>query len=72
MTFVYGELLIGDKGERTQLLADYEQMHQAPAVPHVDVVEFVREPSVARPRGRLDRCASPGVSVGRAAEVVDN
>lgn len=40
--FVYGELLIGDKGGRTQLLADYEQMHQAPAVPHADVVEFVR------------------------------
>ena len=40
--FVYGELLIGDKGGRKQLLTDYEQMHQAPAVPHVDVVEFVR------------------------------
>jgi predicted nucleic acid-binding protein len=39
--FVYGELLIGDKGGREQLLANYEQMHQAPAVPHRDVVEFV-------------------------------
>jgi hypothetical protein len=39
---VYGELLIGDKGGRGELLADYEQMHQAPAVLHVDVVEFVR------------------------------
>lgn len=39
---VYGELLIGDKGGRQQLLADYEQMHQAPIVPHRDVVEFVR------------------------------
>ena len=39
--FVYGELLIGDKGGRKQLLANYEQMHQAPAVPHLDVVEFV-------------------------------
>jgi len=39
--FVYGELLIGDKGGRQQLLADYEQMHQAPAVSHADVVEFV-------------------------------
>ena len=39
--FVYGELLIGDKGGRKQLLANYEQMHQAPAVPHRDVVEFV-------------------------------
>ena len=27
---VYGELLIGDKGGRRPLLADYAQMHQAP------------------------------------------
>jgi predicted nucleic acid-binding protein len=40
--FVYGELLIGDKGARKRLLATYEQMHQAPAVLHADVVEFVR------------------------------
>jgi predicted nucleic acid-binding protein len=40
--FVYGELLIGESG-RKQLLADYEQMHQAPVVPHGDVVAFVRE-----------------------------
>jgi predicted nucleic acid-binding protein len=40
--FVYGELLIGDKGGRKHLLATYEQMHQAPAVSHADVVEFVR------------------------------
>ena len=41
--FVFGELLIGDVGGRRQLLADYEQMHQAPIVPHADVVSFVRE-----------------------------
>jgi predicted nucleic acid-binding protein len=41
--FVCGELLIGDKGGRKRLLADYEHMHQAPAVPHSDVVEFVRD-----------------------------
>lgn len=40
--FVMGELLTGDTGGRTQLLADYEQMHQAPTVPHGEVVEFVR------------------------------
>src|SRR5919108_2051168 len=40
--FVYGELLIGDKGGRKQLLASYEQIHQAPTVPHRDVVDFVR------------------------------
>jgi predicted nucleic acid-binding protein len=41
--FIYGELLIGDEGGRKALLANYQQMHQAPAVPHRDVVEFVRD-----------------------------
>jgi len=40
--FVHGELLIGDLGGRKQVLADYEQLHQAPVVPHADVVAFVR------------------------------
>ena len=39
---VYGELLIGDRGGRRKLLAAYEQIHQATAVPHHDVVTFVR------------------------------
>lgn len=41
--FVYGERLIRDKGGRKQLLASYEQMHQAPMVTHGEVVRFVRE-----------------------------
>jgi predicted nucleic acid-binding protein len=41
--FVYGELLIGDRGGRAQLLADYQQMHHASVVPHQDVVTFARE-----------------------------
>ena len=41
--FVYGELLIGDKGGRRAILADYELMDQAPVVSHADVVAFVRE-----------------------------
>jgi len=40
---VYGELLIGDKGGRKALLAEYERMDQAPVVPHSDVVAFVRD-----------------------------
>ena len=40
--FVIGELLIGDKGGRQQLLADYGLMHQVPVVPHREVAEFVR------------------------------
>ena len=47
--YIYGELLIGDVGGRTRLLADYEQMHQAPLVPHGDVVAFIRD---RRLRGR--------------------
>jgi predicted nucleic acid-binding protein len=41
--FVYGELLIGDKGGRKRLLAHYEQIHKAPILPNSDVVEFVRD-----------------------------
>lgn len=41
--FVYGELLIGDRGGRKELLANYERMDQAPLVPHAEVVAFVRE-----------------------------
>jgi predicted nucleic acid-binding protein len=40
--FVYGELLIGDRGGRTKLLAAYKQMRQAGSVAHSEVVEFVR------------------------------
>jgi predicted nucleic acid-binding protein len=40
---VYGELLIGDRGGRRQLLAAYERIHRALTVPHDEVVRFVRE-----------------------------
>ncbi len=39
---VYGELLIGDRGGRGQILSAYEQMRQASMVPHYEVVRFVR------------------------------
>jgi predicted nucleic acid-binding protein len=39
---VYGELLIGDRGGRRQLLADYERFIQASSVPHQEVVKFVQ------------------------------
>jgi predicted nucleic acid-binding protein len=41
--FVYGELLMGDKGGRMELLANYERMDRAPIVAHADVVAFVRD-----------------------------
>ena len=40
--FVFGELLVGDKGGRQQLLSDYALMHRAPVVPHQEIVAFVR------------------------------
>lgn len=40
--FVFGELLMGDPGGRQQLLDAYARLHQAPVVPHREVVEFVR------------------------------
>jgi predicted nucleic acid-binding protein len=40
--FVYGELLIGDRGGRSSLLAGYERMFQANTIPHQEVVAFVR------------------------------
>lgn len=39
---VYGELLVGDRGGRQKLLTSYGRMEQIPAVPHSDVVAFVR------------------------------
>ena len=40
--FVYGELLIGDRGGRAKLLSAYKRMRQAASVPNPEVVEFVR------------------------------
>jgi len=41
--FVFGELLIGDKGGRKKLLAHYDLMDRAPIVPHAEVVAFIRD-----------------------------
>lgn len=64
--FVYGELLIGDKGGRKQLLAEYEQMHHAPVVPHGDVVVFVRDRRLhGRGIGWIDAHLLASALVGR-------
>lgn len=39
---IHGELLIGDRGRRTNLLAALAEIHRANTVPHAEVVEFVR------------------------------
>lgn len=39
---IYGELLIGDRGGRAQMLAHYKKMHHAAMVPHDEVADFAR------------------------------
>jgi predicted nucleic acid-binding protein len=64
--FVYGELLIGDKGGRRQLLDNYELIHPAPAVSHSDVVMFVRERRLhGRGVGWIDAHLLASALVGR-------
>lgn len=41
--FVYGELLVGDRGGRKTLLALYAQMHWTAAIPHEEVVTLVQD-----------------------------
>ncbi len=41
--FVYGELLIGDRGARSKLLAAYAAMHWARSVSHEEVVSLARD-----------------------------
>jgi len=38
---VYGELLIGDRGGRKKLLADYKRLFQSATIPHAEIVAFV-------------------------------
>ena len=64
--FIYGELLIGHKGGRMRLLTDYEHMHQAPVVPHSDVVAFVRDRRLhGRGIGWIDAHLLASALVGR-------
>ena len=64
--FVYGELLIGDKGGRKKLLASYAQMDQSPVVPHDEVVAFVRDRKLhGRGIGWVDAHLLASALVGR-------
>lgn len=42
-SFVFGELLIGDRGGRTALLDSYALMLEAPLVPHAEMARFIRD-----------------------------
>lgn len=44
---IHGELLVGDRGGRTDLLAAYGAMHRAETVAHVEVVGLVNERRLA-------------------------
>jgi predicted nucleic acid-binding protein len=46
---IHGELLIGDRGGRVRLLADYAGLTQASVIPHDELVAFVK---TRRLRGR--------------------
>ena len=66
--FVFGELLIGDKGVRRHLLTDYALMHQAPVVAHHEVVEFVRRRRLeGRGIGWIDTHLLASALVGRVS-----
>jgi len=64
--FVYGELLIGAKGGRKELLANYERIDRAPLVPHEEVVAFVRDRTLSgRGIGWIDAHLLASALVGR-------
>jgi predicted nucleic acid-binding protein len=64
--FVYGELLMGDRGVRRELLANYARMDQAPLVPHAEVVGFVRDRKLnGRGIGWVDAHLLASALVGR-------
>jgi predicted nucleic acid-binding protein len=64
--FVYGELLIGDRGGRGKLLAAYERMDHADKVPHCDVVAFVSDRDLyGRGLGWIDVHLLASAIVGR-------
>ena len=70
--FVYDELLIGDKGGRKALLAEYGRMDQAPVVTHSDVAAFVRDRKLHGPRRWMDRRTSSGVGTRGSTRTVDD
>jgi predicted nucleic acid-binding protein len=64
--FVYGKLLIGDRGGRKTLLANYERMDQAPVVPHSELIVFVHDRKLnGRGIGWIDAHLLASALVGR-------
>jgi predicted nucleic acid-binding protein len=40
---IFGELLIGDRGGRVNLLDSYSKMQQSATIPHAEIVDFTRK-----------------------------
>ena len=65
--FVYGELLIGDRGGRKALLSDYDRMDRVPLVSHTEVAAFVRDRKLnGRGIGWIDAHLLASALVGQA------
>ncbi len=65
--FVFGELLIGDRGGRRELLDSYVLMVEAPVVSHSEIVSFIRERKLhGRGIGWVDAHLLASALVGRA------
>src|SRR5690348_1772512 len=63
---IYGELLVGDRGGRRAVLADFARMNQAPIVRHDEVVAFVRDRQLpGRGLGWIDVHLLAAALVGR-------
>jgi predicted nucleic acid-binding protein len=64
--FVYGELLIGDRGGRSRFLATYQEMRRASLIPNSEVVAFVRDRGLqGRGIGWIDAHLIASALVGR-------
>jgi len=64
--FVYGELLIGDRGGRSKFLAIYQGIQRASFVPHSEVASFVRDRGLSgRGIGWIDAHLIASALVGR-------
>ena len=64
--FVYGELLIGDRGGRSKFLATYQEIRRASVVPNSEVATFVWDRGLnGRGIGWIDAHLIASALVGR-------
>jgi predicted nucleic acid-binding protein len=64
--FVYGELLLGDRGSRSKFLATYQEIRRASFVPNSEVAAFVRDRGLqGRGIGWIDAHLIASALIGR-------